>query len=146
MFEFTAILPKDLEIPAKSILSQYKAPFVVALCGELGSGKTAFVGQFAKELGITSPISSPTFIIHSEYPVPETESILHHIDLYRINDVNELKELKLEEISDSQNIIVVEWADKFTSEIKSIFNNIPIVWLNFEHISETSRRITSNDL
>lgn len=146
MYEFTAISKEDLEIPAKLILSKYKAPFVLALQGELGSGKTAFVGELAQELGITTPISSPTFIIHSEYPIPDSESTLHHIDLYRVNDAKELAELKLSEIAKGENIIIIEWADKFPNEIKEAFGETPMVWLNFSHDTEDTRKISSIDL
>lgn len=89
------------------------APFILCLYGELGSGKTTFVQGFAKGLGITSRLLSPTFIIVRRYDIPSSEKFLYHIDLYRVKNKAELKNLGLAEIlTDPQSFVIVEWADK----------------------------------
>lgn len=78
---------------------------IIALTGELGSGKTTFVQGFAKGLGIKEKITSPTFVIIRQYP-----NNFYHVDLYRIDN---FQELGLEEIlANPNNIVLIEWAEK----------------------------------
>ena len=79
---------------------------VIGLQGELGSGKTRFVQGFAKGLGIRQRLTSPTFVLMKKY------KNLYHIDCYRLNKPKDLLDLDFKEIiDDSQNIVVVEWAE-----------------------------------
>jgi len=91
-------------------------PLIIALTGELGSGKTTFVQGLAKGLGIKGRILSPTFIMIREYTVHRTknkEQRFYHIDLYRIEDEKDIEGLGLEEIwNNHQNIVAIEWAEK----------------------------------
>lgn len=86
-----------------------KAGAVVALTGELGTGKTSFTQGIAEGLGVTSYVKSPSFTIVNEYrgvlPV-------YHIDLYRLGDVNEIYELGIEEYIYGDGVCVIEWAEK----------------------------------
>lgn len=94
-------------------------PVVICLYGELGSGKTTFAQGFAKGLGITSRLLSPTFIIVRRYDLPGPDSgFLYHLDLYRIKSVGELQDLGLKEIfSDKKSYILVEWAEKLGTNL-----------------------------
>lgn len=87
---------------------------VICLYGELGSGKTTFTQGVAKGLGVGDFVLSPTFIIVRQYNLPvENKRVFFHIDLYRIENEGELTNIGLHEIfSNSDNIIVVEWAEK----------------------------------
>lgn len=88
---------------------------VVCLYGELGSGKTTFVQGFAKGLGITSRLLSPTFIIVRRYKIPKSPVFLYHLDLYRVEE-NDLEELAISDIfSDPRSFVVIEWAEKLAS-------------------------------
>lgn len=83
---------------------------ILALSGELGSGKTTFVQGFAKGLGIKEKIISPTFIIIRQYPLPAGRQELYHIDLYRVEN---FQGLGLKEILENpNNIVLIEWAEK----------------------------------
>lgn len=87
-------------------------PKIICLYGELGSGKTTFVQGFARGLGITTRLLSPTFIIVRRYELPE-ENFFYHIDLYRTSSTADLKQLGLSEIFlDPAAYVVVEWAEK----------------------------------
>lgn len=89
---------------------------VIALTGELGAGKTTFVQGFAKGLGIKEKIISPTFVLIRQHKIPKLNKTLYHIDLYRLADSLNIKELGLDEIwSNSQNIILIEWAEKIAN-------------------------------
>lgn len=86
---------------------------VFALSGELGAGKTIFVQGFAKGLGITDKIISPTFVLIRQHKITHTQKTLYHIDLYRLEKVVNLKSLGLEEIlADPDSILLIEWAEK----------------------------------
>ncbi len=87
---------------------------VVFLYGPLGAGKTTFLRGMARALGFDD-VFSPSFVIISIYP---TNPPLYHIDLYRIQGENELKELGLEEILGEDCIAVVEWAEKLSGIYK----------------------------
>lgn len=89
---------------------------VIALIGELGAGKTTFVQGFAQGLGIKEKIISPTFVLIRQHKVPQTEKILYHIDLYRIEGDKNIKQLGLEEILlNPRNIVLIEWAEKIAN-------------------------------
>lgn len=83
---------------------------VVALIGELGSGKTHFVGGVCRGLGVTMTATSPTFTLVNEYPAPFGSVI--HIDLYRIAHRAEIAELGLEEYFSDRTVCLIEWAEK----------------------------------
>lgn len=86
---------------------------IIALSGELGTGKTTFIQGFARSLGIKEKIISPTFILIRQHKIPKTNRTLYHIDLYRLEKTPEVKELGLEEIwSNPKNIVLIEWAEK----------------------------------
>jgi tRNA threonylcarbamoyladenosine biosynthesis protein TsaE len=110
---------------------------VIALTGDLGSGKTTFMQGFAEGLGITSRLISPTFILMRQYPIQQGK--LYHLDVYRLdkNASEEAKDLGLLEIiSDHSNIVVIEWAEK----IKDILPE-DTQWINFEYVEGNRRRI-----
>jgi tRNA threonylcarbamoyladenosine biosynthesis protein TsaE len=86
---------------------------MLCLYGHLGSGKTTFTQGFARGLGITSRLLSPTFIIVRRYQIPHRKNYLYHVDLYRLHIVSELEGVGLPEIfSDLASYTVVEWAER----------------------------------
>lgn len=88
---------------------------VIALYGELGAGKTTFVQGFAKALRIKEKIISPTFVLIRQHQIPKTNKMLYHIDLYRLEENQDFKELGLEEIiNNPNNLVLIEWAEKLT--------------------------------
>lgn len=87
-----------------------KAGTVISLEGDLGTGKTALTKGIAQALGITEPITSPTFTLVNTY---EGTKILHHFDVYRVTDPEELYTIGWEEYLDPEAITVVEWGDLF---------------------------------
>ena len=89
---------------AKNLAKHTKAN-IFALTGELGAGKTIFVQGFAKGLGITEKIISPTFVLIRQHRVPKLKKILYHIDLYRLDSVKDFKQLGLGEILEGENSI-----------------------------------------
>ena len=90
---------------------------LVTLSGELGAGKTTFTQLVAKKLGITEPVTSPTFVIEKIYelPVPRSDAgftQLVHIDAYRLEKDANLDVLGFHELMrDPQNLILLEWPE-----------------------------------
>ena len=116
---------------------------VVALSGELGAGKTTFVQGFAKGLGVTDKIISPTFVLIRQHKIPKTKKILYHIDLYRIEDTLNIDKLGIKELIDNPlNIVIIEWAEKIKSRLPK--NTVKI---SFKIVGGDIRKITlSNPL
>jgi tRNA threonylcarbamoyladenosine biosynthesis protein TsaE len=98
----------------KNIGSLLRPRDVVALMGELGTGKTQFIKGLAMGVGVGKPtyISSPSFTLINEYPgrIP-----FYHIDLFRLKSEKEAEDLGLEEYFLGDGITAVEWADKIPS-------------------------------
>ncbi len=89
-----------------------KPGMVLSLVGDLGVGKTVFTQGFAKGLGITEPVCSPTFTIVQVYE--EGRLPLYHFDVYRIGDIEEMEEIGYEEYFYGDGVCLVEWADRIT--------------------------------
>lgn len=127
---------KETQYLAQELAKDLKGDKVLALFGNLGSGKTTFVQGLAKNLGVKERIISPTFIIIREHKFNNKK--FYHVDLYRVQKLSELKELELEEILNSKGrIVAIEWAEK----IKDLLPEKRIE-IYFENISENERKIT----
>jgi len=88
-------------------------PHIVCLYGELGAGKTVFTQGFAKGLGLPSRLVSPTFIIMKRYGLENQTKYFYHVDLYRLQKIEDIQGLGLTEIFyDKQTIVIVEWAER----------------------------------
>jgi tRNA threonylcarbamoyladenosine biosynthesis protein TsaE len=85
-----------------------KPPDVIVLAGDLGTGKTAFTQGLARGLGVNEPVTSPAFVLVRSYVgrLPLT-----HIDVYRLDHIQELVDLGIAELVDEGGVTVVEWGD-----------------------------------
>lgn len=81
---------------------------VLVLVGDLGAGKTAFSKAYGKALGIEEPMTSPTFTLARQY---EGRLTLHHLDVYRLEQMAEVLDLDLPELLDSGGVVLIEWGD-----------------------------------
>lgn len=113
---------------------------VVGLYGDLGSGKTTFVQAASKALGVSSSVTSPTFLIMKSYILPSTlYRLLVHVDAYRLKHPEELRKLRFDELLvDPKNLIFVEWADKVADLLPRDHRK-----LHFEFVDEHTRRVRS---
>ena len=100
---------KDTEKLGENIGQKVQPGTVIALIGDLGTGKTTLTKSIARGLGVTETVTSPTFNIIREYKSGKLP--LYHFDVYRIGDPDEMFELGYEEYFYGDGVCVVEWAD-----------------------------------
>ena len=107
---------------------------VVAMYGDLGAGKTAFVRGMARGMGLTCRVSSPTFTIVNEY-CGERELI--HFDMYRLNDSDELFDIGWEDYLAGGAVCAVEWSEKIDD---AFYGDETVV--RIEKLGDYERKIT----
>lgn len=122
------------EALAQTLLAQHTFPNFVALYGDLGAGKTAFVRGFARVLSPGSRVKSPTYTIVNEYR--QGEHPLFHFDLYRVESAEDLESIGFEEYVQSGNCIA-EWCEHIGDAMPE--NAVQIV---IEKEGDTVRKIT----
>src|SRR3989338_10750586 len=115
-----------------------KSATVLALIGDLGSGKTTFLQGFAKGLGIEEVVNSPTFIIMKKFKIYDLRfKNFYHIDCYRLDNEKDVEFLHFQEIiSNPKNIVAIEWPEKIAGILPQ--NSISIT---FKHLEENKREI-----
>jgi len=101
--------PADTHRLAAEVLATLPDRAVLALYGDLGSGKTCFVQGMAEAMGIEEPVTSPTFTLVNEY---KGKTLLTHVDLYRLTDPDEALAMGFEELVESDGITAIEWAER----------------------------------
>lgn len=99
----------------EKLASGLKKGDILALIGDLGTGKTALTKYIAKGLGIRSEITSPTFTIVREYK--DGRLLLYHFDVYRVGSVEEMYDIGYEEYFYGDGVCVIEWADMISEII-----------------------------
>ena len=136
----------DLPDLAKKIINKLarqksNGAIVLALTGDLGTGKTTLTKEIAKQLGIKKNIISPTFVIMKFYFLPKNQKILPnlkklvHLDAYRLEDENDLLKIGWQEIITEPNLVIVEWPKIIKKEIPK---NALLIKLS--HIDEKTRQ------
>jgi tRNA threonylcarbamoyladenosine biosynthesis protein TsaE len=131
---FSTHSEKETAALGRSLASSLAADSVVLLVGDLGAGKTAFVRGLAEGLGVSpAEVSSPTFTLIQEYRGGRLP--LLHVDLYRLNDPQEVDDLGLEELG-SGAVVAIEWADKLPAPPPDAIR------VTIEHAGESERRVT----
>lgn len=124
---------------ARKIAETLSTGDIITLQGDLGSGKTTFTQGLGKALGITKPITSPTFLLVKSYKIDKGPiKKLYHVDLYRIEKEQEISGLGLEEMLVEEGAVtVIEWPEKMGSLLPE-----KRVELQFQYIDENTRKIT----
>ena len=112
---FCSDKPETTRNLAEALGRRLGAGAVIALSGDLGAGKTAFVQGLARGLGIPrdDPVTSPTYTLVNEYSGREP---LFHVDLYRLPPPVDIESLGLEAIDRRQGVVAIEWAERMATE------------------------------
>ena len=98
---------------------------IVLLVGELGAGKTAFAQGFAAGLGVEEPVTSPTFTLVRTY----TGRVrLHHVDVYRLENLQEALDLGLAEMVDEDAVTLIEWGDAVAPTLPRDFLEVRLAY------------------
>ncbi len=112
---------------------------IVALAGDLGSGKTTFVQSVAKILGVKEHVASPTFVLIKTYQLTnfKTYKLITHVDAYRLKNAAELIKLGWQEVAaDPKNLIFIEWPENVAGVIPE-----DTVKIKFSFVNENTRKI-----
>jgi tRNA threonylcarbamoyladenosine biosynthesis protein TsaE len=100
---------EDTRAIGGAVASLLRPGDAVALTGELGAGKTTLVHGVARALGYEGPVASPTFTLVREYRTPRLTVL--HADVYRLDRMQEVVDLELEELAEGVGVLLVEWGD-----------------------------------
>jgi len=115
--------PEETQAIAKNLALSLEPGDILYLYGELGSGKTVFVKGLCAGLGVKDEVTSPSFVIATEYHGTQTVA---HVDLYRL-DRGQAGDLPIEEYILDKGITVIEWADRVGPATKGIVVRISIL-------------------
>jgi tRNA threonylcarbamoyladenosine biosynthesis protein TsaE len=131
---FISNSPLETQGIGRQFAKNLTAGSVLALTGELGSGKTQFVKGLVAGLGSDVAVTSPTFTIVHEYP--GGRSPIYHFDFFRLQDRQPIMRFGLDDYFCGDGISVIEWADRFPDLIPANAR-----WISFELKSENERVI-----
>jgi tRNA threonylcarbamoyladenosine biosynthesis protein TsaE len=136
IFDMISKSPEETYQLGKIMGKRLKAGDIVALTGELGSGKTVLTQGIASGLGVPASyaVTSPTFTLINEYPGKKTA--LYHLDVYRLTGSADLVELGYEEYILGDGVTVIEWAEKIADAIPD-----EALFVSFSYLGENERRI-----
>ncbi|MDD4179384.1 MAG: tRNA (adenosine(37)-N6)-threonylcarbamoyltransferase complex ATPase subunit type 1 TsaE [Candidatus Margulisbacteria bacterium] len=131
--DFTTHNSEETVSLGKKIGAVLRSNDVIALTGQLGAGKTTLIQGIAEGLGVKDYVTSPTFIIINEYlgRLP-----FYHVDLYRLEAINDIEELGIEEYFNKGGVCVIEWAERLNGLLPNNSDNIKIEW-----VSDNERKI-----
>ena len=145
--EFVTKNPEETEQLARRVIHAIQSrktkpgtATIVALSGELGAGKTAFVKGIAKALGLSETVTSPTFVIEKIYYLENMHPYTHlvHLDCYRLESGKELLSIGWNETAtDPENLIFLEWPEKVEDILP-----LRVSRIDFEVIDPTTRKIS----
>ena len=108
---------------------------IVCLEGELGAGKTCLAQGIGEGMGVTEPITSPTFTLIAEYHLPPPAPPLYHIDVYRLDRaVHEVMALGLDDYLLGDGVCLIEWADRITPALPD-----DRLWITLRHLDASKR-------
>ena len=132
--EFFTQSPEQTEAVGAALGRVVRPGTVIAYQGDLGAGKTAITRGLARGLGITEPVTSPTYTIVNEYLSGRLP--LFHFDMYRLSCAEDLWDIGWEDYLERGGVCAVEWSENVADAMES-----PI-WVRIEKTGEESRRIT----
>ncbi len=126
--------PEQLEEAAERLLEAAGERRVFAFTGEIGAGKTTFIQALCRRLGVRGEVTSPTFALVNEYQ--GAQGRICHLDLYRLEDVEEALDIGIEELLDSGDYCLIEWPELIEDLLPE-----DAVRINLEIVENSTRKI-----
>ena len=136
-FKITTTSPEETIKLGYSIGQKLTGGEVIAICGELGSGKTHLIKGIAAGAGTKDSariVNSPTFVIVNEY---SGRLDIYHIDAYRLNSISEFERIGFDDFCNANSVVLIEWADK----IESALQLTDYIRIELFHAGQTERKI-----
>jgi tRNA threonylcarbamoyladenosine biosynthesis protein TsaE len=124
----------QIDAIAKSLVAAFEYN-IILLKGDLGAGKTTLVNAIAKQLGSNEDVSSPTFGIVNELNIANTKAF--HLDLYRIENSDELQQFGFDEYLHSESYCFIEWPEIAMASITQLHHTITL-----KHLNDSTRNIS----
>lgn len=141
MVTFISHSPAETESLGERFGRAAQSGFVFALSGELGAGKTQFVKGFARGLGISARVHSPTFTLVNEYGGGRLK--LFHLDLYRLETRERILSAGVEEFLQPDGVAVIEWPERIYDLRFAVYD---LKKVRIEILNESEREIIYDDL
>ena len=132
--QFTTNSPAETEAVGAALSRILVPGTVIAYRGDLGAGKTAFTRGLARGLGVSDPVTSPTYTIVNEYLGGRMP--LFHFDMYRLHSADDLWDIGWEDYLERGGICAVEWSENVTEAMEDA------ITVTIEKLGEETRRIT----
>ena len=132
--EFMTRSPEETEAVGAGLAQQLKSGTVIAYRGDLGAGKTAFTRGLARGLGVSDPVTSPTYTIVNEYLGGRMP--LFHFDMYRLHSSDDLWDIGWEDYLERGGICAVEWSENVADAMEDA------IIITIEKLGDETRRIT----
>ena len=126
--------PAETESLGEKLAKVLTPGTVIAYCGDLGAGKTAFTRGLARGLGCNDMVTSPTYTIVNEYLSGRMP--LFHFDMYRLHSSDDLWDIGWEDYLERGGVCAVEWSENVTDAMENA------IWVKIEKTGDDSRRIT----
>ena len=134
MIQLTTSSALETQEVAYKIAALVEQGDLVLLVGELGAGKTTFAQGFGRALGVVEPITSPTFTLAREYE--GQQFTMHHLDVYRLEEIDEVLDLALPELLDGASVTLIEWGDAIIPALPGEYLEV-----RFEYGEEDDERV-----
>lgn len=118
--------PAETATVAAALAAHVQSNDIVVLGGDLGAGKTTFTKAFGAALGVESAITSPTFTLAQRYDGGRL--VVHHLDVWRIEQLDEVIDLALPELFESGGVVVIEWGDTIVPALPADYLSVTFVF------------------
>jgi tRNA threonylcarbamoyladenosine biosynthesis protein TsaE len=130
---------ENLQIAVDQLIKYAEARKKWTFTGEIGAGKTTFIQSICRSLGVKEKVTSPTFSLINEYTYTDNDGkirLIYHIDLYRLNSLEEAIDIGIEDYLDDDNYCFIEWPQLLQPVLPE-----NLVEINLEIIENSKRKI-----
>jgi len=131
--------PDDTKNLAAGLAELAQPGDLLLLVGDLGAGKTTFTQGFAAALGVSEPVTSPTFTLAREY---RGRLLLHHLDVFRLDQISEVLDLGLPELLDGDGVILIEWGNAIRQALPNDCLEVALTFVDNQDEAPDERVVT----